>query len=59
MSSILVVSGLTGLDFGLRAETELAAGCLDTVSAGTWKVRALAFVVFAPRGARVRGPDEL
>lgn len=38
---------------------ELAAGCLDTVSAGTWKVRALAFVVFAPRGARVRGPDEL
>ena len=57
MSSMDAGSGFACRTLGFLAEMELALGGFSLVSTGTWKGRALAFVVFTPNGARVLGPN--
>jgi len=58
--SSFVISAWETLGLALRAVALfcvcLSVSLLRRVGSGVWKALALAFVVFAPRGARVRGP---
>lgn len=58
--SSFVISAWETLDLAFRAVALfwvcLPASLLRRLGSGVWKALALAFVVLAPRGARVRGP---
>ena len=58
-TSILVISAWETLGFGFRADALFASSFLASLSrggAGVWNALVLAFVVFKPKGALLRGP---